>query len=120
AVTNVAPSGVPQAPGTIRPAENGAISKPSVPAPPAQTPTVPQTPGAASPTPIDTAPNPSAVAKPMVPGLAPIAPVPVGPTPGPPSPAHAGQTLGEGATGLGIPISLTDGYSYDPKGRRDP
>jgi type IV pilus assembly protein PilP len=120
AVANVAPGAGPLVPGTVRPAQNDAISQTSAAAPPAPINAVPQAPGVARPTPIDTAPNPSAGAKPAVPGLASTAPSPVGPSPVPTSPSPAGRALEGGAAGLGIPISLPDGYSYDSKGRRDP
>ena len=120
AVASVAPSAGPQAPGTVRPAQTDAISQTSTAAPPAPSNAVPQAPGAALPTPIGTAPNPSTGAKPVVPGLTSTAPSPLGSSPVPTSPSHTGQILAGGAAGLGIPISLTDGYSYDPKGRRDP
>ena len=108
AAPNVPPGAVPQAPVT------------SAAVPPAAINTVPQTEGAARPAPIEGVPNPGLVAKPGVPALAKSVPSPLGANPMPTFPAHTGQTLAGGAAGLGIPISLTEGYSYDPKGRRDP
>ena len=115
---NVAPSAVPQGPATIRPGQSEAIPQTSAAAPPAPVDAVPQAPGVAQPTPIGTAPSPGAVAKPVVPE-GPRAPLsPLGPNPT--SPGPAALALAESAAGLDIPISLADGYSYDPKGRRDP
>jgi type IV pilus assembly protein PilP len=90
AVTNVGPSAVPQSPGPV---------------------TAP---------PIAAVPSPSTSARPVAPELPGIAPSPTGTTPLPALAAPAGRPLGGLAPASGMPISLTDGYSYDPKSRRDP
>ena len=81
---------------------------------------VPQPPGSVTTPPIAAVPSPSASAKPVVPELTGIAPSPAGTTPLPALPAPAERPLAGPAPASGMPISLTDGYSYDPKSRRDP
>jgi type IV pilus assembly protein PilP len=120
AVPNVVPGAVPQAPGSVLPAQTDAISHTSAAPPPGAPNAVPQPHGAAQQTPIDTAPSPSALAKPVAPDLAKLPTSPLGLNPVPTVPPPAGRTLAGGAPGLPIAISLTEGYSYDPKSRRDP
>jgi type IV pilus assembly protein PilP len=79
----------------------------------------PQPPGSVTAPPIAPVPNPTTPAKP-VPEVAAIAPSPVGTTPVPALGAPAERPLAGQALASAMPISLTDGYSYDPKSRRDP
>ena len=116
AVANVAPSAVPQPPGAVPLAKTDAVTQPSAAAPPVPISAAGQAPGVASPALIDTAASPSAGAKSGVPNPTGITPSPLGPNPVP----TVGRTPAGGLAGPGIQISLTDGYSYDPKGRRDP
>jgi len=81
---------------------------------------VPQPPGSVTAPPIAAVPSPSAPAKPVVPQPTGIAPSPAGTTPLPALPAPAGRPLAGPASAAGLPISLADGYSYDPQSRRDP
>jgi type IV pilus assembly protein PilP len=109
AVGNVVPSAVPQPPGSV--------TAPPIPSAVPQ----PQPPGSVTAPPIAAVPSPTAPAKP-VPELTGIAPSPAaaGTTPLPALPAPAGRPLAGTTLVAGLPISLTDGYSYDPKSRRDP
>jgi type IV pilus assembly protein PilP len=79
----------------------------------------PQAPGSVTGPPIAAVPSPSASAKP-VPQPTGIAPSPAGTSPLPALPAPGGQPLAGPASAAGMPISLADGYSYDPQSRRDP
>jgi type IV pilus assembly protein PilP len=81
---------------------------------------VPQPPGSVTAPPIAAVPSPSAPAKSVVPQPTGIAPSPAGTTPLPALPAPAGRPLAGPASAAGLPISLADGYSYDPQSRRDP
>jgi len=80
--------------------------------------TVPQTPGPVNPPPTPAGAGPSAVPQPIVPGAPSALPAAAG-SPAPSMPVSLGG-LSVGPTGITGMAAVTDGYSYDPQGRRDP
>jgi type IV pilus assembly protein PilP len=80
--------------------------------------TVPQMPGPVNPPPTSAGAGPNAAPQPIVPGAPSALPAPAG-SPVPSVPAALGG-LSVGPTGINGMAAITDGYSYDPQGRRDP
>jgi type IV pilus assembly protein PilP len=83
--------------------------------------TVPQTPAPVNPPPTSASAGPSPVPQPIVPGAPSALPAPAGSSvPSVPA-ALGGLSVGPaGITGINDMAAITDGYSYDPQGRRDP
>ena len=80
--------------------------------------TTPQTPGPVNPPPMPAGAGPSAVPGPSVPGVPSALPAPAGASV-PSVPVSLGALSVEPA-GINGMAAVTDGYSYDPQGRRDP
>jgi type IV pilus assembly protein PilP len=79
--------------------------------------TVPQTPAPVNPPPTSAGAGPSPVPQPIVSGAPSALPTPAGSSvPSVPA-ALGGLSVGTGINGM---AAITDGYSYDPQGRRDP